>query len=467
MLNVRISAAMVLGVLTLTSSPTFAVSLGIDPSSTPVKDPITGNDFNAWKLVGTSCASAVQIHANWIVSSQHCMPSADATFSGPYGTATVESCFRGNDTANLRQGDENDFALCRLKRPTQITYSGTFPALVAAPTPVVNHPSGFPATLSPATQRQFAVYGYLMAYGFGCCNKIGVTDFNGLLPGNDMARSTAQVVVPQLIGGDSGGAAFWVSPTAAAPALVGVLTTGYALPRGVTYFSDSSVNWIRNKIVAAGDTAPITYTASQFYTGPTAPVPPHVPAPPSLILSNGTPALTWLAPTDAGADTITGYQITVARDRNIVSTVQVTGANTQAPMPVGNHAFTACVRARNTSGLSAPGNLEQLTATPYGCRDFDLSTVSGLSQAFARDAATGLVKVTLNWQRPNQASNTRYRITRVTKQGLIQRTQTLETTSTSSTQYVQPGTSVCQRVTVFSDLNPVGTSTANVCSTAN
>ncbi len=68
MLNVRISAAMVLGVLTLTSSPTFAVSLGIDPSSTPVKDPITGNDFNAWKLVGTSCASAVQLHANWIVS---------------------------------------------------------------------------------------------------------------------------------------------------------------------------------------------------------------------------------------------------------------------------------------------------------------------------------------------------------------------------------------------------------------
>lgn len=472
-MHIRYALPWTILALSLSSTSAFAVDPGVDVTTTAIKNPITGADFNAWKLVGTSCASAVQIHKNWLVASQHCMPGQGATFTSPYGSAVIDTCYPANDGAPYSLGDTNDFSLCRLRQPTQLSHAGAFPALVSAPSwaftmPYYAHPY-VAGNLSNAEQRQVGLYGALLAYGFGCCNRIGVVDFTGLPLNQQMALSAKAVSAPRLNGGDSGGAAYWASPTMADPALVGLLTTGYAVPRGITYFTENSVNWIRNKITAAGDSAPTTYTASQFYTGTTAPLPPHLATAPTLVLVNGVLTLSWQMPSDSGSNTITGYQVTVARQGAVQSTLQINGAGTtQTALPVGAYSFTACVRTRNTSGLSIEGLVTETQATPYGCKDFDLTAPSGLNQAVARDAATGLFKFSLNWTAPfPAASNTRYRITRTTKVKGVQRTSTVDTTTTSNVAYVQAGSYVCQKVTVFSDLNPVGTSTGTVCATAN
>lgn len=73
----------------------MAVSNGItNPAPGQVINPYTGQEIQAWKLVGALGASAVQIHRNWLVMAGHegnatGMSFSNAQSNGTSYTATV------------------------------------------------------------------------------------------------------------------------------------------------------------------------------------------------------------------------------------------------------------------------------------------------------------------------------------------------------------------------------------------
>lgn len=189
--------------LALSASPARALSPSIFPSaSSPAVLPGTTRTVDEWKLVGRGSASGTQIAPQWVLSADHSSIPVGATFTTPYGSATVTQ--KWEPPFGYEQGGV-DLTLHLLSAP-------------------INAPS-FPKLLSehvdPSLVRSLP--GSLLNAGFGGAPAdtptIGWTSPAG---GPAVGATTA----PTAIGGDSGGAQYWY-PSATGPAvLANVLVWG-------------------------------------------------------------------------------------------------------------------------------------------------------------------------------------------------------------------------------------------------
>lgn len=455
------------------AAPAWAISNGFFPADGNVINPMTGQETKIWKLAGTAGASAFQIHRNWILASRHGNPSG-GTFTNHLGTSPIGNCFVGNDLSaeayKASGGDTgpNDFVLCPLTAPGQITDFGTYPALTGAPAGLMSAPYA-----TPEFRKKL---GAIIAYGYGWGSaQMAIVEGDSVPFNYQPALAANAGPIPRNIGGDSGGAAWWASPTNTTPAVVGVITSGTFTAYGITYLSDASAKWIRDKIAAAGDTPPVLYTASQFYTGPAGEVPPQLASKPTLTGNNSTFTLSWPAIAGTPGSTVTGYRVSIGRNGGMDRTVEVSGANNTV-LSLGslvlNSNYTMCVQARNPVGLASAVTLGFFgdIFTP-NCQTFATtvpSTPANVAQTVAIDSSTGLYNVNLSWAPPSTtATIVKYQVTRVTTVSGVKRTSTLSTTSLKSSAQVSKGTTVCQTVSAVSDLGIVGNASAQQCSTAN
>jgi hypothetical protein len=454
------------------SAQAWAISNGFFPADGAVINPLTGQETKVWKLAGTAGASAFQIHRNWILASRHGNPSG-GTFTNHLGTSTIGNCFVGNDLSDEAFNapgavtGPNDFVLCPLTTPNQIADFGTYPALTGAPDSLVAR---------TATAEFRKKLGAIIGYGYGWSSaQMAIVEGDSLPYGYQPALAANAGPIPINVGGDSGGGAWWASPTNTTPAVVGVITGGTFTAYGISYLSDTSAKWIRDKIAAAGDTPPVVYTASQFYTGPAGEVPPSLPSKPALTSNLGSFSLSWPTISGNAGSTVTGYRVSIGRNGAMDRTVDVTGA-TNTVLSLGalvlNSTYTMCVQARNPIGLASSVTLGFLgfTSTP-NCQTFATtipSTPGNVAQTVALDSRTGLYAVNLTWVAPNTTAKiVKYQITRTTTQSSIKRTSTLTSNSLSLSAQVSKGSTVCQSVAAISDLGILGNASAQQCSTAN
>jgi Fibronectin type III domain len=462
-----ILSSVALASLCCASGSAFALANGVFPADGQVINPITGTETKVWKLVGTAGASAFQIHRKWILASRHGHPSG-GTFTNHLGTSQVGQCFMGNDLSeaqyNSPRGDTgpNDFALCPLLQPLQITDFGTYPPLVSEPT---------------RNEINRSKFGALLAYGYGWSSaQLAIVDFEGVPYGHQPLRNTGTVRAPLNVGGDSGGGAFWFSPTSPTPAVIGVVTGGAITPFGISYFTEASVNWIRNKIAAAGDTPPATLTAAQHYTGPAGDIAPDLGNAPSTTVSGSAVSVSWVTPAGAAGSTVTSYEVSLGANGSPITSKTIAASTGNATSFTGiatGNRYKVCVRPANAVGPSRIARTRYANPSPevweVNCTAFNTlapNAVGGVTQTSAADPKTGLSKVTLTWAEPAPLADVtlrNYRITRsVTTPAGAKRTSTFEQIALTNNAFVQKGSTVCSSVSSVS----VNAASPQVCTLA-
>jgi hypothetical protein len=361
----------------------------------------------------------------------------------------------------------NDFALCPLLQPLQIADYGTYPPLVGEPT---------------RNETNRSKFGALLAYGRGWSSaQLAIVDFEGVPYGHQPIRNTGVVRAPYNVAGDSGGAAYWISPTSPTPAVVGVVTGGAITPFGISYLTQASVNWIRDKIAAAGDTPPVTLTAAQNYTGPAGDIAPDLSNSPSITVSGTTANVGWSTPTGTAGSTVTSYEVSLGANGLPAGTktIQASAGNaTSFPNIVSGNRYKICVRPSNAVGPSRIARARYADPSPevweINCTAFNTlppNAVGGVTQSSAPDAASGLTKVSLTWVAPTPVQDVtvaKYRITRsVAAPGGAKRTTTVDQTALSNSAFVQRGSTVCSSIAAISSTSYVSAASPQVCTLAN
>lgn len=448
----------------LTSLPVHAVKYGEVPSTAPgapaVVNPFSGQTTDVWKLVGYLGCSGFQITREWAIHAGHCgIPSDQSrTFSNHLGSSLVlgSKC--------VRQGTY-DFQLCRLENPAGLTALPQYPALSVVPS----------FTLDTASR-----FGSLMAYGrSNIGDGLAFIGFNGL-PYNYTPAAPTSPQVPFPVSGDSGGAAFWFSPTSPAPVIVGVLVGGTTLNNSPLYFNQSNLDFIRDTIVAAGDPAPVLRTTAQNFTDPGGIQAPELAQPPLLSISASSGSVQWTTP--AATPAVSSFEVTLGRDGVLERrlTVQANQGNTSSFTGLAPGKYTACVLPRNAVG---PANAAQirlnvttnpwyivLTKTP-NCASVDArvpqSTVSGVTAAKST-VSSELSKASFSWPAatplPADMVISRYRLAQtITYPTGPKRTGTADVAATTGSFTVPKGSKVCVTVAALSQGGQAGPQSAQTC----
>ncbi len=467
----------------------MAVSNGItNPAPGQVINPYTGQEIQAWKLVGALGASAVQIHRNWLVMAGHEGNATGMSFSNAQSngtTATLGTCYPHPNYVPGPSGNTSkyDIQLCRLNQP--LDGYGTFPALVVAPADI-QPTSQLYSTLygDRSTLRgKVAKWGYLMAYGYAWASPgLAITDFGGTPLSYQPALGSSAPGIPRITGGDSGGAAYWISPTSTEVALIGVLTSDNLVPDGISYFTQSTLDWIQSTITGAGDSPVTILTASQHYSGTSDLATPELPALPTIrSVNNSRSNFTMSWPAQAPqTPAITSYQVSLGHNGAVVQQLSVAaGQGNNTSFNALSGVYIACAKGNGTVGSALPAypvpykffnQIQSISIETPNCKTFDTTTAapgsaSGLS-ATASSAGT-VSQVAFNWSAatPTPAA---YRL-KLTQSyaGGPSRTTNVESSTTSYTATVLKGTTVCATVTPLNDIGITGTATSNVCATTN
>lgn len=453
------------------SGAAFATNIGISPTAGPVINPLTGQETQVWKLVGKSGCSAIQLTREWIMTTKHCGPSG--TFTNPLGQASVSGS--ACEQAPLQVHDDpkvgRDILICRLSNPSAMTPLSSYPAIVSD-------------TRSVFTQLNANKLGRLMAYGRAAPDVLTFVGLDGIPHGFDPAGNPSGSTIPYAILGDSGGGVYWFSPTAAAPALTGMLQGGNTLiQNGTLFFTAIDTAWIVSTITLKGDVPPTVVTAAQHFTGPAGNTASALSTPPGFQGSGFNWTASWATPSP---EPVTAYAVSAGKngtlDRSF--TVAAAAGNTASLNGLSADTHYVCVRPVNAVG---PAPAVQTVAfsnpdtEPWGvigistpnCARLDLRTptaVGTLSFTSTYTAATGLYKITATWAAPSVPELTpKYRVAQTLKYASgPSRTSTATTTSQShSASNLQPGSQVCLTVTGYSRADVLGTPSSTQCFTAN
>lgn len=204
-----------------------ALTFGVNPNTTPITRPVTGQAVDTWKFVGKfwggdQWVSAVQVHQNWIMASKHATPGVGSMFQNAYGSAIVQSC------APPPPGGE-DLSLCNI---TSLPVAATFPKLLVSPT-------------TPIGGADWPVTGYLLATGFGQPTNgtqaaVWVRPNGHPVNYNPLLSSGASIPVAQH--GDSGSGVYWFADGATVPVLRAITVRGVTL-QTQRLFNDSIKQW--------------------------------------------------------------------------------------------------------------------------------------------------------------------------------------------------------------------------------
>ncbi len=449
------------------SGAAFATNIGISPTAGPVINPLTGQETQVWKLVGKSSGcTAVQITREWILATQHCGPSNNigGGFVNALGTSAVNTSSCEPATTG------KDFRLCRLSTPSSMTALTSYPPLVTD-------------AKADVTRLNANKLGLLLAYGRSAPDVLTFVGFDGLPHGFDPALNPSGSQIPFAIGGDSGGGAYWFSPTSSQVALTGIIQGGLSIkvPEGIGFFTAADVAWIVSRISQNGDTPPDVITAAQHFTGPAGNTASELSTPPALQGTGYNWTASWQTP---GPEPVTAYKVTAGKNGTLDRSFSVAAGtgNTGSLNALAAEKYRICVRPENTVGPapavqsiafapSAPWAVTGIT-TP-NCTWLDLrtpTTIGTLNFASTYTAATGLYKVTATWSAPSVPDATpKYRVaqTLTYPSGPVRTSTTTVTATSYSATNLQAGSQVCLTVTGYSRADVLGTPSSTQCFTAN
>lgn len=447
-----------------------AVVNGIAPSmaagAPAIVNPFTGQATDAWKTVGFLGCSAFQISREWVIQAGHCGLRADltSTFTGHLGTSTVlgSDCFRNG---------QDDFQLCRLKNPENMTPLANYPAMVALPTTWRN-------------DRKNAIkYGSMMGYGHAAAGDgLAFTGLDGFPAALDAAAPNL-TPYPFTSGGDSGGAAYWFPPASVNGYMVGVLVVAGGVPNSPFYFREDNLSWIKDIIQARGDVPPsMPGIANVFSPSANNPAPALAAAPAIIRVGNtNSVTLTWSTPSATPA--VSNFKVSVGRSGAIENTFNVapTASNQTTLNLSAVKGYTLCVRPHNALGAASPLDQFQTDAkglfTSYAtnnCVTLDnrdnLASITGLAST-GNKPVSSQISVGFGWgsvAQPSDLAITGYRLTQTISYGTGPSRTTTATVSTPSTAVIVPkGSKVCLAVAAIASNSKVGPTSAQVCTLAN
>jgi hypothetical protein len=479
-------AAALLSTLALSS---HAVNVGIDPTTTPVVNPFTGLSTDVWKLVGRSSGCTAElITPQWILSSNHCA-AAGAYYNDHLAPGATFPLMSGQTVAlpqdanwpicatvtepspqNPAQQVATDMFICRLAGTNPIPNAGPFPPLVAGP---IRGPVGGWPTLPTYAQLadRSAGFGSLMLYGHGNGgNKVGFVGFNGLPYGYSPITDPTGATIPELNGGDSGGGIYSYSTITGQWALTGITT------HPLQFLTEDAIAFIKTHISQYGDTPPVSVSSASHYGDLSVRSAADLAAPPTASLSGSTLTVRWAAPADAS---VTSYSVSYGHDGLITGRTTIGAASAlQASIPAsGARYWTACVQPVNPKG---PGNAAWVTnrypgakafVTP-GCSTFDLAVpgaVGTVTVSSARQASTGLFKISSSWTAPVNSAVTisAYRVTTsISYLTGPKRVSTTDVKTLSASTSVTAGSKVCVSVAAISAFGVVGSASPQQCALA-
>jgi hypothetical protein len=473
------ASAVAAATLCLWSTWAGAVLNGVIPSNGQIRNPYdAAQELTVWKLVGRAgVASGVQINRQWILTARH---NSEATFFQAKqwpSSVTFSACYPSFDAPTYSSTGRTDFMLCRLSTPVD-TFA-TFPPLVAAPTSIqspTNDKNEFWDTATRSALRpSLGKYGTLMGYGFAVAGEgLVITDFGAVPWGYEPVKGSNAPSIPKNSGGDSGGAAYWISPSSHEPALVGLLTGAAIMPNGVTYFTADAVQWIKDKItqIDGGATSVTTLTASQHHPLPTNHPAPELVTPPSVQSSDGSSAnvkASWGIATATPA--ITSYTLSLGSQGALINQWQHNVSQTLPALITGLAAgpHLLCVRAINAIGPALPAfATPTATAETPNCTAFDTTPPGALTglNASATVMSSTLSKVTFNWtlNTPLAAKTSLQQV--LTYASGPASTKTTEVTGTTYSVIVTRGAKVCVTAKPFSGIG-VTASAQSTCVTTN
>ncbi|WP_026422269.1 hypothetical protein [Actinokineospora inagensis] len=356
----RLAMASALCVVSLLVSvnPAGAVGNGVDPTVTAIREPVSGQLVDDWKLAGRASASGVQVAPQWVLTTRHAPGAVGGKFTNAYGTATI-------DAVTSCATSSCDLSLSHLTAP------------LSAP--------AYPDLLDNGLPRlDGTVAGSALVVGMG-----GGKLTAGWTTPTGIPELSTLGAPPTAISGDSGGPAFYHRPGDPTGHLFGLMT--YASPgviSGVPQFNADAKAFI----TGVAGTAVRWTTFDQL--GPKQ-VRPEAITDFTATATATTIRLNWNAVT--AAPPVTAYTAVLvnpdnAADRKVVRTTGTTAAftvatgvkwaafvlpesvNGQALVPAGMNSSGTVVTyiySRYVAAAAAPANAVHdvvVTATPDGLR---------------------------------------------------------------------------------------------------
>lgn len=452
--------------------PAHAVVNGIVPSMTAgapaIVNPFTGKVTDAWKVVGSLGCSAFQISREWVVQAGHCAlgPNSTGTFTGHLGSSTVlgSDCFRN--------GLGDDFQLCRLRNPENLTPHSSYPAMVALPYP------WFSDTMN------LVKYGSLMGYGHANAGDgLAFVSLDNMPYGIDAAAPNL-TPYPVASSGDSGGAAFWFPPASADAFMVGVLVFGGGVSHSPFYFREDNLTWIKNIIQSRGDVPPRMPGINNVFVPPTDNPAPTLVSPPTVTRVGNTNSVTLTWSTPSASPAISTFKVSVGRGGVIENTFNVQpSANNQTTLNLAAaNGYALCARPYNAMGATSPltnsysidsnGRFTRYTAP--NCVTLDnrdnLSSITGLATT-GNKPVSSQVSVGFAWgvaASPTDMVTTSYRLTQSVSFGTGPSRTTSATTGAPQYAVVVPkGSKVCIAVASVANNGKQGPTSPLTCALAN
>lgn len=450
--------------------PVHAVINGTVPSmaagAPPIVNPFTTQVTETWKLVGSLGCSAFQISREWVVQAGHCGLGAAGTssFRGHLGSSTV----LGTDC--YRQGAD-DFQLCRLKNPENLTALSSYPALVAL----------------PATWRQDTLnaikYGSVMGYGHAAAGDgLAFVSLDNY-PFNFDPAAPSLTPYPFTSDGDSGGAAYWFPPASATGYMVGVLVSGGGVARSPFYFREDNLAWIKSTIQARGDTPPSMPGISTVFTPPSGNPAPRLSASPTFTRVGNTHSVVLQWATPSATPAVSSFKISVGRNGALDNSFYVTPTSAnQVTLNLSADKYTVCARPYNAIGASLPADSfsfanrdwANATVASVNCLKLDnrdnLATISGLA-ATGNKLVSSQISVGFGWSSapsPADLAIAGYRVTQTVTYVSGPSRTTVATVSSPRTSVVAPrGSKVCITAAAQAVNLKLGPTSAPVCTIAN
>lgn len=457
--------------------PAHAVVNGIIPSTAagapPIINPFTNQATDAWKLVGYLGCSAFQISREWVIQAGHCALAANATgtYSGHLGSSTV----LGSDCTTFGAAGGDDFQLCRLKNPENLTPFGNYPAMVA-----------LPAAWRTDTVNAIK-YGSLMGYGHATAGDgLAFVSLDGY-PYNFDPAAPNLTPYPIASGGDSGGARFWFPPSSGTAYMVGVLVNagGVAGARLTAfYFREDNLASIKSIIQARGDTPPNMPAISSVFTPPTGNPAPRLPAPATIsrVGNNASAVLQWSTPSATPA--VSQFKVSISRNGVLDNSfyVQAGASSNQVTLNLNSDKYLLCIRPYNAIGASQPADSfaydnedwAHARVSSANCQTLDnrsnQSTITGLA-ATGNTLVSSQVSVNFGWGTtvsPADLSIANYRVTQAVSYGTgPSRTTTTTVTGTRASVILPKGSKVCITVAAVAVNGRIGPVSPQVCALAN
>ncbi|GLZ38047.1 hypothetical protein [Actinokineospora sp. NBRC 105648] len=202
-------------------TPAAAVGNGVDPVVTAIREPLSGQVVDEWRLAGRASASGVQVAPEWVLTTRHAPGRVGGTFANAYGTATI-------DAVTSCVGNSCDLSVSHL---TTAIPAPAFPDLVE----------------SGILEHDLTYAGNTLVVGLGGGKLTAAWTTPG---GNPELASLA--APPTAIPGDSGGPAFYHRPGDPTGHLVGLMTYGAPNPvTGVPEFTPDHRDFITGVVGTA------------------------------------------------------------------------------------------------------------------------------------------------------------------------------------------------------------------------